>query len=172
MFPLCFVYSLMIQLQVEQYLLEKLEEPGYEDFYLLEVKFNPANKKVEVFLDRDAGLSLEEASRLNRHLQSRIDESGILGEKYTLDVSSPGIGRPLQLPRQYRSNIGRKLEVDYRNADGPQKQKGILTQVLDDSRIILQFDKKRKQGKKRITESVDLEIPFEHIDKAVVKISF
>ncbi len=164
----------MIELQIESFVLDLLQEPEYKDFYLLEVKHNPANKKVEVFIDSDTGFSLGAASKINRFLQKKIDESGILGEKYILDVSSPGIGKPLQLERQYKKNIGRTIEVTYtiEGEEKPIKQKGILTQLKEGKGIVIQFDVKRKEGKKKIIETIENEIAFENIQKAVVKITF
>ncbi len=161
----------MNEMRIEQFVLEKFDEPGYEDFYLLEVKYNPANKKVEVFLDSDSGLSLGDTSKINRYLQGRIDEEGLLGEKYILDVSSPGIGKPLTLPRQYTKNIGRTLEITTVEEGKNIRQKGILTKV-DDKGIVIQYDIKEKQGKKKIVKTIVQEIAFEEITKAVVKVSF
>ncbi len=162
----------MKELKIEQFILEKLEEPGFEDYYLLEVKHNPANNKVEVFLDSDSGLSLGVAAKINRYLQSRIDEAGFLGEKYILDVSSPGIGKPLQLIRQYTKNIGRILEVTFAEDDKKVKQKGTLTKVNGETSILIQYEVKEKQGKKKIVKIIEKEIAFDIIDKAIVKISF
>lgn len=162
----------MIELQIEQYILEKLEEPEYLDYYLLEVKYNPANKKVEVFLDSDAGISLGVTSKLNRYLQTQIDESGILGEKYILDVSSPGITKPLKLVRQYKKNLGRTLEVTYKVEGRNVRQKGTLTKVDDEHGIVIQYDVKEKVGKKKVIKVVEKELAFDEIEKAVVKVSF
>jgi ribosome maturation factor RimP len=46
--------------------------------------------------------------------------------KYRLEVSSPGLGRPLKLPQQYVKNIGRKLDVTHKTSDGDAKMEGIL----------------------------------------------
>lgn len=162
----------MIELKIEKFILEKLEEPGFEDFYLLEVKYNPANKKAEVFLDSDSGMSLGVTSKINRFLQNKIDESGLLGEKYILDVSSPGIGKPLKLNRQYVKNIGRFMEITYTENERNVRQKGTLTKVNAEESIIIQYDVKEKIGKKNVTRTVEQEIAFSIIEKAVVKVSF
>ncbi len=161
----------MKELRIEQFVLEKFEEPGYEDYYLLEVKHNPANNKVEVFLDSDSGLSLGATSKINRYLQERIDEEGFLGEKYILDVSSPGIGKPLKLPRQYKKNLGRTLEVTTVVEGKNVREKGTLTNV-DEEGIVIQYDIKEKQGKKKIVKTIEKAYAFEAIQKAVVKVSF
>ncbi len=161
----------MKELRIEQFVREKFEEPGYEDYYLLEVKHNTANNKVEVFLDSDSGLSLGATSKINRYLQERIDEEGFLGEKYILDVSSPGIGKPLKLPRQFTKNIGRTLEVTTVTEGKNLREKGILINVSDKG-ISIQYDTKEKQGKKKIVKTIVKEIAFDAIEKAVVKVSF
>ncbi len=163
----------MIEAQIEQYTLEKLEEPGFEDCFLLEVKFNPANKKAEVFIDSDTGISLGQTSKINRYLQNKIDESGILGEKYILDVSSPGVGKPLQMMRQYRKNLGRTLQVTHKEGDQHVKDKGTLTKVDESTdSIIIQFDVKEKVGKKKVVKTIEKNIAFKDITKAIVKVSF
>ncbi len=161
----------MKELRIEKFVLELFEEPGYEDYYLLEVKHNPANNKVEVFLDSDSGLSLGATSKINRNLQERIDEEGFLGEKYILDVSSPGISKPLKLPRQFTKNIGRTLEITTVEEGKNVREKGILTKV-DEEGIVIQYDKKEKQGKKKIVKTIERNIPFSAIEKAIVKVSF
>lgn len=161
----------MIETEIKKFVLEKLEEPGFEDFYLLEVKYNPANKKVEVFLDSDSGMSLGVTSKINRFLQNKIDDMGLLGEKYILDVSSPGIGKPLKLHRQYVKNIGRFMEITYTENERNVRQKGILTKVKEEG-IIIQYDVKEKIKKKNVTRTVEQEIAFSIISKAVVKVSF
>ncbi|MGB1216912.1 MAG: ribosome maturation factor RimP [Saprospiraceae bacterium] len=161
----------MVEHRVKEIVLEKLAEPGFEDFYLLEVKFNPANKKVEVFLDSDSGMTLGHTSKINRFVQNIIDEKDLLGERYILDISSPGVGKPLLIPRQYKKNIGRKLDVHFEEEGKTLREKGILTKV-NETGIVIQYDTTEKMGKKKIKKTVEREIVFETITKAVVKISF
>ena len=81
--------------------------------------------------------------QMSRHLEQYIDEKAWLGEKYILEVSSPGIERPLQLRRQYLKNIGRKLTVKlWKDGDVT----GKLTKVEGDM-ITLEETKRIKEGK-------------------------
>src|SRR5690625_6104146 len=59
----------------------------------------------------DSGMTLAKCQAFSRHIESYLDETLVLGEKYELDVSSPGLDRPLKLVRQYHNNIGRDLKV-------------------------------------------------------------
>ncbi len=163
----------MVEAKVEGYIKEKFEEPGFEDYYIVEIKFNPANKKLEVFIDSDSGLSLGNTSKLNRYLQGLIDDDGMLGEKYILDVSSPGIGRPLTLLRQYKKNIGRTLEILHNEEGEEKKNKGLLTEVDEEKgAVTIRYEIKEKIGKKNVKSMVDKTILLSDIAKAKVKVTF
>ena len=113
-------------------------------------------------------MTIDQCAKVNRYLQFHIDEEGWLGEKYTLDVSSPGIGRPLQLLRQYHKNIGRTLEVKVKEE---KSYKGILIAV-GETDITLEWKERVKEGKKKKTVVIQAPILFEQIAEAKVKITF
>lgn len=160
---------LVIEEKTRDLLEKKYEEEDYKDCFTVEVKYNTTNKKLQVFVDSDSGMTFRKCQRVSRYLESFIDEESWMGEKYTLEVSSPGVDRPLVLPRQYKKNLGRRLEVEVKEED--KKYKGELIKA-DEEQIVLAFEKTRKQGKKKIKESVEMEIPYDQIKKAIVKISF
>lgn len=99
--------------------------------YLVELSIT--GKKVEVFLDGDCGLNVNECGTLNRYIHKRLEEAGIETDELTIDVSSPGIDRALNSIRDYKKNVGRKLQI--RNKQ--QKfLKGTLA-LVDDEKVIL-----------------------------------
>ena len=82
-----------------------------EDVFLVEVKVNPGNNII-VFLDADNGVTIEKCIQINRALYKQIEEAGLFPNgDFSLEVSSPGVDEPLKLHRQYKKNIGRKVEV-------------------------------------------------------------
>ncbi len=119
-------------------------------------------------MDSDSGLTLEKCQRISRYLESHIDEEGWLGEKYTLEVSSPGLSRPLKLKRQYLKNIGRKVEVTFNNGE----VKTGLLKAADESAFTLEETVVKKEGKKKKKEVVLTEIPYDSIKKTMIIISF
>lgn len=147
---------------------EKFQEEGFTDCFLVDINLNAAGNKLEVFIDSDSGISFDTCQRVSRHLEAYLDEEKPLGEKYTLEVSSPGVDRPLKLPRQYRKNIGRKVEVT--TLEGKAKT-GTLVEVTDFA-VTIEEKVQIKEGKKKRRELVQTIIPFEDIRKTVVKISF
>ena len=91
-----------------------------------------------------------------------------MGEEYTLEVGSPGLDRSLVLPRQYPHNVGRTFEVT--DTEGG-KIVGVLT-ATDAEKITLTYEDVRKEGKKKIKETVVKEIAFDKIKSAMVQVSF
>lgn len=99
-------------------LLEKHMERG--GFVLVDTRFYKDNQKqtvLEVLVDRaEGGITLDECIRLNRELGDMIDSSGIVEQGYVMDISSPGVDRPLATEADFRRNIGRKVRVFLREA--------------------------------------------------------
>lgn len=158
----------MIEQKIKELLITKFQEEEFQDVFIVEIKHNPTNNKLEVFVDSDSNLTFKTCQRLSRYLEGFIDENQWLGEKYTLEVSSPGISKPLKLKRQYVKNIGRTVKVSFKGHGG---KEGIL-KAVDDDKITIEEEVIVKDKKKKRKELVDVEIPFDDIAKTVVQIVF
>ena len=148
--------------QIEQ-LVEALlaQEPQY---FLVRVHVRPINN-ISVYIDGDAGVTIEKCVQLNRALYKQIVEQDICKDgEFALEVSSPGVDEPLQLTRQYVKNIGRILEVETK--EGKQLE-GTLLQA-DEKGIELE----EKKGKGKKMEILKHFLLFEDIQSATVKIVF
>jgi ribosome maturation factor RimP len=138
----------------------------------VDIQYHSNSKLLEVFMDGDQGIGIDQCAKLNRYLQGHLDEGGWIGDDYTLEISSPGIGTPLKLKRQYHKNIGRTLAVEL--TDDHVAVKGILSEVKDDA-IVISYEAKvpvEEGKKKKHLVTLKQEIPFERIKKAVIKIVF
>jgi ribosome maturation factor RimP len=70
-------------------------------------------EKVSVIVDTDGGVSLDAIAEVSSALSAALDDAGEVGSSsYVLEVSSPGVDRPLTLPRHWRRNTGRLVVVD------------------------------------------------------------
>ena len=147
---------------------QKFHEEEFNDCFLVEINLTKSNK-LQVFVDSDNGIDLRKCKRISRYLEEYLDTGLWLGEKYTLEVSSPGVARPLKLKRQYKKNIGREFSIEL--LDNEAKQEGKLIEVNDEE-ITLQKEVVEKVGKKKVKSIQETLIPFEKISKALVKISF
>ena len=149
---------------------DKFQEPDYQHLFLIEIKQSPGDK-IEVFLDSDTGVKYEHCVRMSRFLEEQIESNNWLGEKYTLDVSSAGVGVPLRLKRQFVKNIGRPLSIELH--DNHKHLKGTLVQVEDDNLVIEYEEKVKVEGKKKKRmETIRKEVLFMNIKNAKVIISF
>ena len=152
-----------MEVQIRRWLEEIFTTEGFEDCMLIDLVFS-GEKKVEVFLDADLGLTFKKCQRISRLLEAHIDEANLLGEKYVLEVSSPGAKRPMKFLRQFPKHIGRELKVKLK--DGSELI-GKLSNV-ENSNIILEIIKKEKKKK----EIKQVTVAFEEIESAIVTFKF
>lgn len=148
--------------QIEHFILQLIEKS--EDTFLVELKITPGNQ-ITVLLDADSGITIEKCTAINKALYKYLEESGLFPDgNFSLEVSSPGIGRPLKLHRQYQKNIGRKVEVELN--DGT-KLEGNLTAVTEEN---ITIEQKKGKGKNIIMNTTT--ILFNQIKHTTVLITF
>lgn len=137
---------------------------GEPDLFLVEVKIKPTNN-FKVFIDGDQGVSIERLVQYNRKLYKLIEESGAFPNgDFSLEVSSPGLGEPLKLHRQYKKNIGRYVELTQTDE---KKTEGKLTGVTEEA---VQVEEIKGKGKK--AETITHNIYFDHIKTTKIQIKF
>lgn len=162
--PFSFVpMSAETKLQQIEALLNGLLEAETE-YFLVSLKIKPTDN-VKIFIDGDNGITIEKCIYFNRKLRNQIEEQGIYPEgEYSLEISSPGVGEPLKLHRQYVKNIGRNVEVAF--VDETKKEGKLLT--VTEADIIIEHTEGK--GKKAVTQQ--LVIPFSNIKSTTVQIKF
>lgn len=147
--------------KIEQLIQEALEENP--SLFLVDWEINTENH-IEVLVDGDEGLPIDEVVRISRHIEHNLDRDET---DFSLTVSSPGATRPLEIPRQFKKNIGRKLKV---KTDG-KEFKGELIEA-DEESITLQWKQREKKplGKGRHTVTKVEKIAYEAVNKATVEL--
>lgn len=154
--------------RIAQLLEEKYAtDEAFADCFTVEVSLQTGHK-LYVFADSDSGMTFEKCQRLSRYLESHLDANGWLGDKYVLEVSSPGLGRPLKFTRQYINNIGRTVVITLKDKT---QQTGVL-KAADDQQVTLQQTVTQLEGKKKKQVEVETVLPMENIEKTLVKITF
>ncbi|HMW93574.1 MAG TPA: hypothetical protein PKY92_05610, partial [Chitinophagales bacterium] len=90
--------SIQLKEQIEQYLNNNIDNTT---MFVVDVKVLPTNK-IEVFLDRsDTNITIDECAKISRKLEEYLESNQLVGEKYTLEVSSPGMDQPFKVPQQF-----------------------------------------------------------------------
>jgi ribosome maturation factor RimP len=134
------------------------------ELFLVAIKMLPNNKLI-IHVDGDEGISIQDCAAISRHVGFHLEEENTIEKAYNLEVSSPGVGEPLLLTRQYHKNIGRELSIKL--SEGVVKE-GKLIAVTDDA--ILIEEKVKEKGKK--VQLVEKQIEFNSIVETKVLISF
>lgn len=155
-------------MQVEKRVIELVEEKIADrpELFLVEVKMLPNNKLI-IHVDGDQGISIQDCAAISRHVGFHLEEENVLEKAYNLEVSSPGVGEPLKLTRQYTKNIGREVSVKLINGD---KLEGELLSVDESTIVLAAAAKVKEKGKK--AELVETPIELNNIVETKVLISF
>lgn len=90
-------------------LLHTWTEEAIVDTDLFIVEIQQSGKKYVVLLDSENNFSVEDCVIVSRKLEAHLDVAEGVPEDYTIEVSSPGVGKPLSHPRQFPKNLGRLL---------------------------------------------------------------
>lgn len=136
------------------------------EYFLTDLKVTPTNE-ITVEIDSLTPGDIEECVNLTRAIEGAFDRDV---EDYELEVGTAGLTSPLKVRRQYDKYIGRDLEV--LTSDG-RKLHGMLRSVSDEGIVLAMQQKVKKEGsKKPVTETIELDIPFSLIKRAVYDLKF
>lgn len=100
---------------------------------LYDLHFNDVTRLMRVYIDKeDGGISVEDCKKVSKLIARELDDENVVLGQYTLEVSSPGVERPLKRPEHYVWSIGRLIEVDCRD----KKIRGYLRNAMDKCIIV------------------------------------
>ncbi|WP_407701438.1 ribosome maturation factor RimP [Thermomonospora echinospora] len=111
---------------------------------LEELDVKPAGRRrlVRVVVDADGGVSLDDVASLNQTVSSALDDTDVMGNApYVLEVTSPGVDRPLTEPRHWRRATGRLVRTAL--ADGGQVEGRVV--AADDDAVVLEIAGRRRR---------------------------
>lgn len=148
--------------EIHNLLNQKFEEEGFRDCFVIDIEQN--GKNIWVFLDSDSSITYDICKAVSRHLEAVFDEKSWFGDDYILEVSSAGLSRPLQFPRQYVKNLGRDLKIKLKD-DSSHEGKIIKA---DPETITIEFEEISKEGKKKIKSLKNLDIKYSNIKEAKI----
>jgi len=100
-------------------------------FFLIDIviRGTERNRVIEVFIDGEKNITAKDCAEISRKLNEVFEEKELIKATYRLDVSSPGIDRPLLYLKQYPKHINRKFEITYNYDDEKRKFKGTLIKI-------------------------------------------
>lgn len=132
-----------------------VQEAGFV-FVGMEMGQAPGGLCLRIYIDRDnEPLLIDDIATVSRQLAALLDVEDAIASRYTLEVSSPGLNRPLFTPQHYVDSVGKRVRVRLKVAQDNQRQfKGILTAV---SETMLTLS---------VSETESVQLPIQGIEKA------
>ena len=127
----------------------------------IEVKKQKNGHLLRIFIYKTGGINIDDCENVSEQLSRILEVEDIFPGKYLLEVSSPGLDRPLKTQKDFKRCIGELVNVEI---DEDEKNKRIFGKVIDvtDSSVVLAINKEKES----------FEISFEKIVKASIEIRF
>ncbi len=137
-------------------LTEELVMPIIEqnNFELVDVEYvkEASNYYLRIYIDKEGGITVDDCEIVSRALGDLLDAKDFIEESYVLEVSSPGLGRPLKKEKDFKRSIGMEVEIHlYKAIDRQKDYTGVLIAYSDDDvTIAVDDDKEMKIERKNI----------------------
>jgi len=96
--------------RIEDLLTPILEEDNLE---LIDIEFRPSGKRwlLRIYIEKEGGVTISDCERVSRELGRTLDVEDVLDHPYTLEVSSPGLTRPLRGLKDFERYIGKECKI-------------------------------------------------------------
>lgn len=117
----------MYESRTEAFLLPLMEERHFE---LVDVEYvkEGGNWYLRAYIDKDGGIAIDDCESVSRVLSDWLDREDFISDSYILEVSSPGLGRPLKKEKDFARSMGKQVEVRLYRAREKQKDfTGVLS---------------------------------------------
>ena len=112
--------------RTERFLLPLLAEHNFE---LVDVEYvkEGGNWYLRAYIDKEGGITVDDCEVISRTLSDWLDREDFIADSYTLEVSSPGLGRPLKKDKDFERSLGEAVELRlYKPRDKQKEFAGIL----------------------------------------------
>ncbi len=125
------------------------------NFELVDVEFvkEAGSWYLRAYIDKPGGITIDDCEKVSRTLSDVLDREDYIEEAYYLEVSSPGLTRPLKKAKDYDRNIGRPVDIKlFRAVEGCKEFTAILASYTDDTVCVtLEDGKELTIAKKNIS---------------------
>ena len=144
--------------KTESFLMPLMEENSFE---LVDVEYvkEAGNWYLRAYIDKEGGITVDDCEIISRKLGEWLDEKDFIADSYILEVSSPGLGRPLKKEKDFNRSIGKDVDIKLYKPFNKQKDfTGTLISYDKDTITIAQED--------------GTEISFNRPEVALIRLAF
>ena len=121
-----------------------IEENGFE---LVDVEYvkEGSDYYLRVYADKEGGINIDDCVLISRSLEEKLDAADRMTDPYILEVSSPGLTRPLKKEKDFKRNLGEEVEIrTYRAIDRQKEFVGIL-KSYDENTVTITYEDETEQ---------------------------
>lgn len=144
--------------RTEEFLLPLMEEHHFE---LVDVEYvkEAGSWYLRAYIDKEGGITVDDCETVSRRLGDWLDEKDFIADSYILEVSSPGLGRPLKKEKDFKRSIGRDVDI---------KLYKPLNKRKDYTGTLVSYDKETVT----ITQEDGTELVFNRPEIALIRLAF
>ena len=115
---------------------------------------------LRAYIDKPQGITVEDCEVVSRAFSEKLDEEDFIEDTYIMEVSSPGLGRPLKKEKDYKRSMGKELEIrTYRAVNREKEFYGILT-AYDENSVTIDCEGEEKTFQKSDIALIRLAFDF------------
>lgn len=141
-------------------LLSPIAQENHVEIYDVEYVREGNEWFLRAYIDKEGGVDIDDCVTVSRSLSDKLDEEDFIEEAYTLEVSSPGLGRTLKKDRHFEKSLGEEVEIKtYKPIDGQKEFSGILKEYDADT-VTIEIEGKTKVFAKADVAIVRLALDF------------
>lgn len=146
-----------IEKRTEELVMPIIEQNNFE---LVDVEYvkEGSSYYLRAYIDKEGGITVDDCEIVSRALGDLLDEKDFIEESYILEVSSPGLGRPLKKEKDYKRSLGKELEIRLYKAVNKQKEFYGILESYDETSVT-------------ISDEDNNELTFEKSDIALIRLA-
>ena len=136
-----------------------VEKYGFE---LVDVEYVKEGSSfyLRAYIDKPGGITVDDCETVSREFSDKLDEADFIEEAYIMEVSSPGLGRPLKKEKDFKRSIGKEVEIrTYRPIDREKEFYGIL-KAYDENSVTIDCEEKERTFQKAEIALIRLAFDF------------
>jgi ribosome maturation factor RimP len=151
---------------------QRVAELGFE---LVDVRKRVSRGRtvLQIRVDREgsapgSGVTADDCATVSRELETWFDESAMLGDRYVLEVSSPGIERPIRFPRHWERYVGQDVRI---RIQGRGRERATIVSVPEEGTVVLRFGAEGEEQAIPLKEVKDatLAVDWSKLDRSLAR---
>lgn len=113
------------------------------EYNLVDIEYikEGSDNYLRIYFDKDGGLKLEDCESLSKIIGEELDRQDFIKDSYYLEISSPGLDRPIKTEKDFNREKGKKVDIKlYKKIKGLKEIVGVLLGLDDDNNVLIEYE--------------------------------